>query len=153
MKRLSAAGSRTPLILLGATVLLVVVALIVVFTRGAAAPVDPASPEGVVQSYVTAVLAGNEQEAAALLTTEAVKDCHVGDVFDRGDMRVTLLSTRFEGPGASVLVSITETRVSGPFGANENSYEDSFALVRRQDSWAIDTVPWPLLTCTDAAVN
>ncbi|MFJ6418507.1 hypothetical protein [Paeniglutamicibacter sp. NPDC091659] len=153
MKSLPKAGNRTPLILLGATVLLVVLAFVLVLTRGAGTPVDPRSPEGVVQSYVASLLAGDPEQAAALLTTKATKDCPVWANPERTDLRVALLSTKFTGSGATVLVSITETRVRGPFGLGESGYEDSFALVPRQGSWAIDSAPWPLLACTAPAVK
>ena len=55
-----AAKSRTPLILLGTIVVLVALALVLVLTRGAATPADPRSPEGTVQNYVTALLAGDQ---------------------------------------------------------------------------------------------
>ncbi len=153
MNSLPKAGKRTSLILLGATVILVVLAFVLVLTRGAGSPVDPKSPEGVVQSYVTSLLAGDQEQAAALLTAQALKDCPNGTIGDQNDLRVALLSTRLTGSGATVLVSITETRVRGPFGMGESGYEDSFALVPRQDSWAIDSAPWPLLACTSPAVK
>ncbi|GAA1498578.1 hypothetical protein [Paeniglutamicibacter kerguelensis] len=153
MKSLPKAGNRTPLILLGITVLLVVLALVVVLTRGAGAPVDPHSPEGVVQSYVASLLAGDQEQAAALLTAQALKDCPTGANPDRADLRVALLSTKRNGAGATVLVSITETSVRGPLGLGESGYEDSFTLVPRQDSWAISSAPWPLLACSDTAVK
>lgn len=153
MKILPTAGNRTPLILLGITVLLVVLALVLVLTRAGGATVDPRSPEGVVQSYVASLLAGDHEQAAALLTAQATSDCPTGANPGQADVRVALLSTKLTGSGAQVLVSITETRVRGPFGLGESGYEDSFALVKRQDSWAIDAAPWPLLACTDQGVN
>ena len=105
------------------------------------------------QSYVASLLAGDQEQAAALLTTQALKDCPFGATATKADLRVALLSTKLTGSGATVLVSITETRVRGPFGLGESGYEDSFALVPRQDSWAIDSAPWPLLACSDTAVK
>ncbi|MGL3806598.1 hypothetical protein ACSYDW_10910 [Paeniglutamicibacter sp. R2-26] len=153
MKSLPKAGNRTTLALLGATVLLVAMAFVLVLTRGAGAPVDPGSPAGVVQSYVTAVLAGDREQAAELLTPKALKDCPDGAIQDTGDLRVALQSTTMAGTGATVLVSITETRVRGPFGLGEQGYEDSFVLVPRDGGWAIDYAPWPLLACSSTAVK
>lgn len=154
MKSLPKAGNRTSLILLGTTVLLVVLAFVVVLTRGVGAPVDPNSPAGVVQSYVTSLLAGDQKQAAALLTAKALKDCPHGAIHDdQSELRVALLSTKLTDSGATVLVSITETRIRGPFGLGESGYEDSFVMVPRQDSWAIDSAPWPLLACSDTVVK
>ena len=147
------AGNRTPLILLGATVLLVVAALVLVLGRGTSATVDPNSPEGVVQSYVTLLLAGDQEEAAAFLTAQAASDCPVGLIPGQSDVRVALLSTTHTGSGATVTVSITDTGVRGPFGMGVSGYEDYFTLVPHQDSWAINTAPWPLLACADAGVK
>ncbi|WP_269938613.1 hypothetical protein [Arthrobacter sp. HY1533] len=153
MEGLPRDGNRTPLILLGITVLLVVAAVVLVFTRGTSATVDPNSPEGVVQSYVTLLLAGDQEQAAALLTAQAANDCPVGANPGQSNVRVALLSTTLTGSGATVLVSITETSVRGPFGVGGSGYEDSFTLVPRQDSWAINSAPWPLLACTEAGVK
>lgn len=153
MTTLPKATNRTPLILLGITVLLVALAIVLVLTRGTSATVDPRSPEGVVQDYLALLLAGEDQQAAVLLTAHASKDCPGGAGDARPDLRVALLSTKLTGSGATVLVSITETGGRGPFGLGESGYEDSFALVQRQDSWAIDAAPWPLLACTGQGVN
>ena len=153
MNPLPKTGNRTPLILLGITALLVASALVLVLTRGSSATVEPNSPEGIVQSYVTSLLAGDHDQAAAWLTDQAASDCPTGVSLDQPDVRVALLSSKTTGPGATVLVSITDTSVRGPFGLGGSGYEDSFTLVPRQDSWAINSAPWPLLACTGTAVK
>jgi hypothetical protein len=67
---------RTLLAIVAAIAALVVVALIVVFTRGEPAPVDEATPAGVVQRYSAAVIAGDEAAAAAYLTDTAKDRCN-----------------------------------------------------------------------------
>ena len=54
---------------------LVVVALVVVFTRGAPAPLDESTPEGVVQRYSAAVIEGDEATAITYLVPALGDDC------------------------------------------------------------------------------
>lgn len=148
-----AAKSRTPLILLGTIVVLVALALVLVLTRGAETPADPRSPEGTVQKYVTALLAGDQKNAALLLTPGATKDCPAGGILDEGNLRVGLVASSVSGASATVTVSISETLGSGPFGLGDGNYQDSFTLVKTNDVWLISMAPWPLLACTDTAVK
>lgn len=157
MEHEPAAGSRTPLILLGSILLLVVVAIVVVLTRGTAAPADPRSPEGVVQSYVTAVLAGDTESASGLLTPEAVKECRANAMydtgFDAGSLRVGLVASTISGATATVKVTISESIGDGPFGLGQSDYQDSFTLQKINDSWLISQSPWPLWACNEPTVT
>lgn len=157
MEQQPAAGSRTPLILLGSILLLVVVALVVVLTRGPATLTDPGSPEGVVQSYVTALLAGDKESAAGLLSSEATSECHANAFLDAGlddgNLRVGLVATTISGTNATVKVTISETMGNGPFGLGQSNYQDSFTLLKSGDTWLISAAPWPLLACSESAVN
>lgn len=143
----TAVKNRTPMIILGITVLLVLTALVLVLVRGAVATPDPRSPEGVVQSYVTAVLAGDQKQTAALLTPQASKDCPAGTVITPDSVRVALVSSTTAGNTATVGVSITNTPASSPLDLGNSGYADTFTLVKQQDSWVINTVPWSLLAC------
>lgn len=147
MEKRTAVKNRTPLIILGLTVLLVLTALVLVLVRGASATPDPRSPEGVVQSYVTAVLAGDQKKAAALLTPKASTDCPVGNVVNPESMRVVLVSSSTSGNTATVEVSITDTPASSPLDLGKSGYKDTFSLVKQQDDWIINTVPFSLLSC------
>src|SRR5690606_28694876 len=66
---------RTLPIILGLIAALVVVAVVVVFTRGAPEQLDPATPEGTVQQYVTAVIDGDHAAAAELLAPAWLNEC------------------------------------------------------------------------------
>lgn len=152
MKDNSAARSRTPLILLGVTVLLVALALVLVFTRGTGTPPDPRSPEGVVQAYVTAVLSGDRQQAAGMLGAPALAGCRASGMTDTPDMRVALLGSTIQASRATVEVLITQNPGSRPFGLGNNGYNDSFQLAKQGERWVIELAPWTLLACPDAAV-
>lgn len=136
------------LVVLGALGALVLVAVIVVFTRGQPAPLDAGTPGGVVQRYSAAVLAGDEDLAAGYLTEDALSDCDGQSPSITEDIRVTLQGTTERGAGADVRVSIVTTYDGGgPFGPNEYSSDDTFDLVKVDGAWLIEQAPWQLAVC------
>ncbi|WP_313959630.1 hypothetical protein [Arthrobacter sp. U41] len=144
---------RTLLAILAAIAVLVVVALIVVFTRGEPAPVDEATPAGVVQRYSAAVIAGDEAAAAAYLTDAAKSRCNNLEPAAADNLRVTLVSTTERPASADVKVLITVSEAGGPFGSAEYQMEDVFDLVKTGDKWLIDSAPWQLTVCPNPAVK
>ncbi|WP_331457490.1 hypothetical protein [Arthrobacter sp. EPSL27] len=139
---------RTLYAILAAIAVLVVVALIVVFTRGEPAPVDEATPAGVVQRYSAAAIEGDEAAAAAYLTDAAKSRCSGYMERMPGDnLRVTLVSTTERPTSADVRVLITVSEGGGPFGSAEYQIEDVFDLVKTGDKWLIDSAPWQLTVC------
>lgn len=139
---------RTLYAILAAIAVLVVVALIVVFTRGEPAPVDEATPAGVVQRYSAAAIEGDEAAAAAYLTDAAKSRCSGYMERMPGDnLRVTLVSTTERPTSADVKVLITVSEGGGPFGSAEYQIEDVFDLVKTGDKWLIDSAPWQLTVC------
>jgi hypothetical protein len=134
------------LVVLGVVGVLVLVALIVVFTRGQPALLAAGTPGGVVQRYSAAVLAGDEA-AAGYLTDEASKDCDGSHPSTPQDMRVTLLGTTERDRSADVRVSIVTSYNDGLFGPNEYAAEETFSLVSVDGEWMIDQPPWQLLVC------
>ena len=144
---------RTLLAIVAAIAVLVVVALIVVFTRGEPAPVDEATPAGVVQRYSAAVIAGDEDAAAAYLTDAAKNRCNNLEPAAADNLRVTLVSTTERPASADVKVLITVSEAGGPFGSAEYQIEDVFDLVKTGDKWLIDSAPWQLTVCPNPAVK
>lgn len=145
---------RTLLAVLAAIAVLVIVALIVVFSRGQTAPVDEATPAGVVQRYSAAVIAGDEPAAAAYLTDAARARCT--NNYERmatDNLRLTLVSTTERPASADVRVLITVSEGGGPFGSAEYQMEDGFDLVRTDGKWLIDRAPWQLTVCPNTAVK
>lgn len=126
---------------------LVLLAVIVVFSRGTPEALDASTPEGVVQLYTTAVINGDEDAAAEYLTANLREDC---DRFETGmidNVRVTLVSTTVRAESADVRVSITQTYQNGPFGVSESSYQDVFDLVLVDGNWLIQQTPWQFVIC------
>ncbi|WP_405216090.1 hypothetical protein [Agrococcus sp. Ld7] len=135
---------RTLLIVLAAVAALVVVALLVVFTRGAPAPIDASTPAGVVQRYTEALLAGDEETARGHLVDGECERLESGPL---DDVRVTLLSTTERERSADVDVSIVTTSGGGLLGPSEYREDASFGLVRADSGWQIETAPWQFAIC------
>ncbi|MFP5311870.1 MAG: hypothetical protein ACLGH7_05615 [Actinomycetes bacterium] len=157
----AAAGTEQParkpdriLLALGAgVVLLVVVALAVVFTRGDPAPLDEGSPAGVVQRYSKAVIDGDTSTAQTYLTEGAKSRCRGTYEGEPGPARVVLISTTERTGSATVRVSIVQSSQGGPFGPSEYEMEDSFLLLKVNGKWMIDQAPYRLTACTVVPVK
>ncbi|MEV4990858.1 hypothetical protein [Pseudarthrobacter sp. LMD1-1-1.1] len=144
---------RILLALVGVVVLLVVVALAVVFTRGEPAPLDEASPAGVVQRYSKAVIDGDSTTAQSYLTEGAKSRCRGAYVSEPAPARVVLVSTTERTDSATVKVSIVRSSQGGPFGPSEYEMEDAFSLLKVNGKWLIDQPPYPLVDCTVVPVK
>ncbi|GAA4360210.1 hypothetical protein [Paeniglutamicibacter cryotolerans] len=142
--------------LMGVVGTLVGLSIVVVLSRGTTPPPDPATPEGTVQRYTQALLAGDDAGAAALLdqTSTARQDCQYADTERRAaDLRITLGSTLIDGPRSTVSVTLAQGSASGPFGTGEYTSSDAFELQGAYGSWSIVSTPWPLLACSGAEVK
>jgi hypothetical protein len=144
---------RILLVLLGVIGLLVVVALAVVFSRGEPAPLDEASPAGVVQRYSTAVIDGDVATAETYLTEFARTNCRGAYPGEARPARVVLVSTSERDQSATVRVSIVNSSQDGPFGPSEYEMEDAFSLVKADGNWKISQAPYPLMACSGTPVK
>jgi hypothetical protein len=139
--------NRILAIVLGAVVVIAVVA-VVVATNRAPRTYDRGTPQGVVQAYLEAVVAGDNAGAADHL--EPGGTCDVEDL-DRTSvpegLRVALRDTRFDGDRAQVEVDVV-TSDGGPFGGSEYSESHTFRLGKVGQDWRIQGVPWPMYDCT-----
>ena len=145
---------RILLALVGVVVALVVVALAVVFTRGGPAPLDEASPAGVVQRYSKAVIDDDIPAAESVLTEGAKSRCSGAYFGEPRPARVVLISTTERADSATVRVSIVHSsQGGGPFGPSEYETEDAFSLLKVNGQWMIDQPPYPLMACIVAPVK
>ncbi len=137
-----------PLFVAGLTVLvLVLVAVAVIVFRPEPTVFDPSTPEGVVQTYVRAVLDKDDEAAMALLADET--ECEPIRFGRSGDdsIRVTLGKVEIDGDRATVDVRITTSGGGSPFDRWEYSETDSFTLTRQGGEWLIKTLPWRFVIC------
>lgn len=144
---------RTLIVILSVIGALVVIALIVVFTRGEPEQLDESTPAGVVQRYAAAVIEGDEEAAIAYLVPELADSCERIETGPVRDMRVTLVSTTEREDTADVRVLIVTSYDGGLFGSSEYEEEAVFDLVAHGDGWLIETAPWSLAVCNPTAVK
>ncbi|MET1044270.1 MAG: hypothetical protein ABWX59_09155 [Microbacteriaceae bacterium] len=141
---------RSLIVVLSIIGALVVIALVVVFSRQDPPLRDENTPEGVVQRYSAAVIDGDEEAAAQYLsrgsdTTDAGCDPFADPTTQ--DLRVTLVSTTERADTADVRVSIATMLDSGPFGPSSYETDDVFDLKRTNGAWLIVRAPWQLTVC------
>ena len=111
------------------------------------------SPEAVVQSYVKAIEEEDWETIQALLAAELREECPVEEFTagrvgrDRGDRRITLEETRTLGETLLVTVEVTESRFSGPFGADQWSYKIEYSLTEEEGAWRFSEYPHPFYRC------
>lgn len=145
----SSPASHRPLwIALGALTLIVVACLVVVFTRGQPAALDPQSPAGAVQSYLTAVLDGDETAALEHVAASVRAECAPIEPYLDEGMRVTLGDTTLSDDTATVAVTMSFV-TSGLFGGSEYSSQERFRLERAGDAWVITRAPWSFAICDE----
>ncbi|GLI28765.1 hypothetical protein ARHIZOSPH14_30070 [Agromyces rhizosphaerae] len=152
---MNAAPARADRALIGigiAIALVVVAAVIAVLVRGAPEQLDESTPEGVVQRYSAAVIAGDEQAALEYLVPELAESCERVERFD-DEVRVSLVATTERESSADVEVAIVTTYGGGLFGPDEYRSDGSFDLVRVDDEWRIESVPWELAVCAPGGVG
>lgn len=107
---------------------------------------DPGTPAGVVQQYVTAVMDGDNDAAADLLSGST--ECDAGDL-DRAYIdpaaRIEMIESVIDGDRARVRIAI-ETP-SGDLVQSMWTDERTIRLERINGQWQITGVPWPLYEC------
>jgi hypothetical protein len=143
-------AGRFLLLVLGAVALVAIVAGVLAATRRE--PVyDRGTPEGVVQTYLAAVVEDHHDEAASFLAPES--RCSVADL-DRSHLpdgiRVVLRSVEVDQNSARVEVDVTSP--SGDLiGSPETSVRYTFHLTRSAGPWRLTGEPWPMSGCGKAA--
>lgn len=144
---------RTLIVILGVIGLLVIVALVVVFTTGEPEPLDESTPEGVVQRYSAAVIEGDEAAAIEYLVPELGDSCERTAIGPVDGMRVTLVSSTERDDSADVKVLMVTSYDSGLFGSSEYEEEAVFDLVEADGGWLIESAPWSLSVCAPKVVQ
>ena len=130
-----------------AAVLLLLFLLVTLITsKEATLNLDPKSPDGTVQKYLTALFKGDHLKAAKFFAPESL--CTVQDldrVYSSDAARAVLVKTEITGNSANVSVRV-EYQSSDPFGT-EWGDNHTFRLSRTGDRWLFKSIPWPLYQC------
>ena len=113
------------------------------------------TPEATVQGYLRAVIDRDASAAQGYLSAELLERCDEQRLrvayrrpSDR-DLRVTLRGTTKVGDVTEVRVRITEFRGGPPFGGDDYSHDQFFALQQEGGEWRIVDPPWPLYSCPE----
>ena len=113
------------------------------------------TPEATVQGYLRAVIDRDASAAAGYLSADLIERCddqRLRDAYRRPsdrDVRVTLVGTTEVGDVTEVRVRITEFRGNPPFGGDDFSHDEFFALRQEAGEWRIVDPPWPLFFCDE----
>lgn len=136
---------RPTLVVAAAVVLVVAAALIALGASPDPPALDPGSPEGIVQRYVQAVLNGDERAAVGYLAGP----CEPAGAPELDEVRVTLRDVVVHDGTADVEVGITTVFGDPPLGRSEFTEEAVFDLVRSDERWLIEGVPWQVDVCPE----
>ena|SRR5690554_3899619 len=148
MQSPSSKPDRALIGILAFVAVLVVVAVVVIFTRGAPEPLEAGTPERAVQEYTAAVIDGDFEAASQLLSPTWKDDCEsLGYDATATDVRVTLVDSQVHGNTATVTVLVATGLNSGPFGGSGYEYEEAFRLDQVGGDWLIASAPWELAIC------
>lgn len=143
---MSARPERVLALVVG-VVLVLAVAAAVVAANQPTQTVDPDSPEGVVQEFLTAVVEGDGEAALSYVDPELNCDEQALEHVEGEQARVALLESEVDGDEARVVVSISQGS-SGPFETGEYSREETYRLVRTDEGWRIsEQLGWPIYGC------
>ena len=134
---------------LGAALVVLIAAGVVVGVLREPVLLDPQTPEGTVQAYVQAVLDGEWNEARSHLTDDLEAECTAID-FRRSwvpdSLTATLADVRVDSDEAEVAVRLRTAAEPGPFGGRYETTE-TFDLIREGTTWRITGQPWPVHDC------
>jgi hypothetical protein len=118
-----------------------VVALVVIGLNRSPEQFDPASPEGTVQSYVAALVAGDFETAATFWAEEDCLPASIEPTEGAPDISATLVSVDGDDAEATVVIGITNNASDPLNGIYE--YQEWFTLVKDEGGWKIRQPSWP----------
>ena len=120
-------------------------------TRGGPADVDPATPEGVVQSYSRAMVDSDYRAARDFLASSLLDNCDRAEPNAIQGLRMTVISSKVSGDTAVVRVAME--RGSGEFGGSGYESDEVFTMIREGGLWKIETTPWDLTLCYNQGIR
>lgn len=127
--------------------LVVALAIVAALVSGAREPadLDPATPEGTVQLFVTAVFDGDEDAAAAYLSPDLRCEPPFPDLYLPQGARLEVIRTERDGASAAVVVDVIER--SGGLVPQEWTHRERYELIADGESWLVTGDPWPVYSC------
>jgi hypothetical protein len=134
------------LALLILTIITVAIVITIFSSTKSVATLDPKSPQGRVQAYLSAVYAGRNNEAAKFFApTSGCKTSDLAHAYLTNNLQVLLVKTAIDGANAQVWISV-EMPSSGPFGSSSTE-DHTLRLIHSSGQWLLADIPWPLYNC------
>ncbi len=136
-------------LIVGSIAALSLVAVIVAALGGEPVTLDPDTPEGVVQAYVTAVADEDWVAVHSYLSADLAERCDLSElslVRVQNISRVLIDDVSISGDLAVVDVVITYADANDPLAASTWDEEASFVLVD-EGGWIFDETSWPYFPC------
>lgn len=131
------------LAIVAALVVLLAVAAAVV-SRGRERPtLDPATPDGVVQLYATALFDNDVEGALEYLDPDLGCADPLPEVYLPDAARLSVTDTATNGDTATVELRVEE----GGGWDSMWSHDQNFSLRRDEGTWLITGEPWPIYEC------
>jgi hypothetical protein len=130
-----------------AFLVIIVMAAVVAVTRSPSA-FDAGTPEAAAQSYLQALLDGDERAAHAYLSEELQAACTLTELRNTWmpeSVRITLTETTLLDGTAEVDLIVIEGSTD-PFGGG-GTYDVTLVLDHAGDEWIISEPPWPIEHC------
>lgn len=139
--------ARPNLVLAIVAVLVLVVAAIAGLLSANRQPpdLDPATPEGVVQLYVLAIVDADDEEAVSHLDPDLGCKAPLRWVYRPQRMSMAVVSSKVTGEKAVVVLDITE--YSGNGLLDSSNHRETFELEAADGGWKITGQPWPVYAC------
>jgi hypothetical protein len=138
---------RFLLAIVAGTVLLLVASVVIVLLMGRsrpAPPADPASPAGVVQTYIEAVRAGDPEKARGYLTREARAQALARDRNTtyqpslNDNIRIVVETSAMTDSTADVKVTVSRFYArSDPFSSSTTHRDVTVKLLKEDGDWRI----------------
>ena len=141
-------------IILWAGVVLAVLVAVAVASMFIRSPqLDPATPEGVVQAYLRAVVEGRRTEARSYLSDRLERECKPGyrPYPSRDAYRIELVEAVVDGSTAEVHVIVAEQDVE--LFDYYHEFSASYSLVSTGDGWRITEQEWPWYGCSERMLD
>lgn len=124
----------------------VLVVIAIVLALQPAQQLEPGTPEATIQSYLQAVIDGDQAEAARFMTPVLVQRCDADLTQIRhapGSFRAVIVDTQPYEDEVVVTVEITEGPGAGLLG-DSYAFEASMVVEQVGEDWLIAEAPWPI---------
>jgi hypothetical protein len=136
-------------LIVGSIAAISLLAVVIAALTGEPVTLDPETPEGVVQGYVTAVADEDWAEVRSFLSADLADRCDLSELsLGRIDevSRVSIDDVSISGDVAVVDVIITHASADDPLSASTWDESATFVLID-EDGWTFDEVSWPYFPC------